>query len=98
VVFGYDETKKRLPWVRSTQLLASGILLVMAGSVAPALMGQNFFAPVDFGQLLNLPLPKGAYLSSSFLFEVAICLAVLGSATFMIDTLGHPTDAVENSE
>ncbi|MBL8046641.1 MAG: DUF4040 domain-containing protein [Anaerolineales bacterium] len=95
VVFGYEETKKRLPWIRSTQLLASGILLVMAGSIAPALMGQNFFAPVDFGQMLNLPLPKGTYLSTSFLFEVAICLAVLGSATFMIDSLGHPTDAAK---
>jgi len=26
----------------------------------------------------------------SFLFEVAICLAVVGSASYILDTLGHP--------
>jgi multicomponent K+:H+ antiporter subunit A len=93
VVFGYAETKKRLPWVRSAPLIAGGILLVMGGSVAPALMGGSFFAPVDFGALLGLPLPRGFYFSTSFLFEVAICLAVLGSASYMIDTLGHPKDS-----
>jgi hypothetical protein len=45
---------------------------------------------VDFGELMGLPLPAGFSLSTSFLFEVAICLAVLGSASAMLDTLGHP--------
>jgi len=40
-------------------------------------------------------LPKGFYLSTSFMFEVAICLAVLGAATFIIDTLGHPERDLE---
>jgi multicomponent K+:H+ antiporter subunit A len=92
VVFGYDETKRRLPWLKSAPLIAGGILLVLGGSTAPGLMGGSFFAPVDFGALLGLPLPKGFYLSTSFLFEVAICLAVLGSASLMLDTLGHPGD------
>ena len=35
-------------------------------------------------------LPKGFHISSSFLIELAICLAVLGSATHMLNTLGHP--------
>jgi multicomponent K+:H+ antiporter subunit A len=90
IVLGYEHTKQRLTWLRPLPLMASGILLVMAGSVAPTLMGGSFFAPVDFGKLWGLPLPAGFYLSTSFLFEVAICLAVLGSATLMIDTLGRP--------
>lgn len=96
VVFGYEETKRRLTWVRSAPLIGAGLLVVLAGSTAPALMGLGFFAPVDFGALLGLPLPKGFYLSTSFLFEIAICLAVLGSATFMIDTLGHPREVDAN--
>jgi hypothetical protein len=44
---------------------------------------------------MALPLPAGFNLSTSFLFEVAICLAVLGSASYMLDTLGHPADSDE---
>ncbi len=55
-----------------------------------ALINGAFFSPVDFGALLGLPLPEGFSLSTSFLFEVSICLAVLGSASLMLDTLGHP--------
>ncbi len=94
IVLGYEYTKRRLFWLRPLPLMASGILLVLASSVAPALMGSSFFAPVDFGKLWGLPLPAGFYLSTSFLFEVAICLAVLGSATLMIDTLGRPQGAL----
>lgn len=37
----------------------------------------------------------GFYNSTSFLFEVAICPAVLGAATFIIDALGHPERDLE---
>ncbi len=90
VVFGYNETKRRLPWLKSAPLIASGILLAVATSTAATLLGGSFFMPVNFGALLGWPLPQGFYLSTSFLFEVAICLAVLGSASLMLDTLGHP--------
>jgi multicomponent K+:H+ antiporter subunit A len=98
VVFGYHETKRRLPWLRPAPLIASGILLAVAGSTLPALAGGAFFAPVDIGAAFGLPLPKGFYLSTSFLFEAAICLAVLGSASFTLDTLGRPRDADAESE
>jgi hypothetical protein len=45
---------------------------------------------VDFGQMLGLPLPKGFHLSTSLLFELAICLSVVGSVTHMLNTFGHP--------
>jgi multicomponent K+:H+ antiporter subunit A len=97
VIFGYNETKRRLPWLRSTPLIASGILLAVASATVSALLGRGFFAPLDFGAMLGLPLPKGFYLSTSFLFEVAICLTVLGSASLTLDALGHPGEA-ENGE
>ncbi len=49
VVFGYASTRKRLSWVRPHWLIGLGILTVLTGSLIPALMGLNFFAPVDFG-------------------------------------------------
>jgi multicomponent K+:H+ antiporter subunit A len=95
VVFGYEWTKQRLGVLRPSLLIGAGIMTVMLGSIAPALLGGAFFAPFDFGAALGLPLPKGFYFSTSFLFEVAICLAVLGSGIFIIDTLGHPERDLE---
>ncbi len=92
VVFGYDETRRRLPWVRGVPLMSTGIILVfVAGSITYAMTGF-FFGHVNFGQLVGLPLPEGFDFSSAFLFEVAICLTVLGSAALIINTLGHPDD------
>jgi len=45
--------------------------------------------------LIGLPLPKGFHISTSFLFEVSICLSVLGSGAHMLATLGRPEDADE---
>jgi len=95
VVFGYERTKQRLKLLRPTLLIGSGLLLVLCGSTLPAFLGKGFFSPFDFGAALNLPLPQGFYLSTSFLFELAICLAVLGATIFIIDALGHPERDLE---
>lgn len=96
VVFGYQAVKAKLSWLNPFGLLAAGIGLALLAALSGAVVTGTFFAPVDYGQWLRLPLPKGFALSSSFLFEVAICLAVLGSASLMIDTLGHPLDETAN--
>jgi multicomponent K+:H+ antiporter subunit A len=93
LAFGYDATRARLPWLRTHWLIGLGILTVMTGSVIPAFLGQSFFAPMDFGQMLGLPLPDGVFLSTSTMFELAICMAVMGSASHTLDTLGRPEDA-----
>lgn len=90
VVLGYEVTKQRLKALRPGLLIGLGLLTVIAGSVAPVFLGGTFFSPFDFGAALGLPLPDGFYLSTSFLFELAICLAVFGAALFIIETLGHP--------
>jgi NADH:ubiquinone oxidoreductase subunit 5 (subunit L)/multisubunit Na+/H+ antiporter MnhA subunit/multisubunit Na+/H+ antiporter MnhB subunit len=89
VVFGYEETRRRLPWLRATVFIGAGVMLaIITGSVA-AFMEGSFLAHVEFfkGSVL---LPRGLHISSSFLFEVAICLTVLGSAARMLISLGHP--------
>ena len=60
-------------------------------------MVQKCEANVDFGELVGLPLPKGFHLSTSFLFEVSICLSVLGSGAHMLATLGRPEYEDEES-
>jgi multicomponent K+:H+ antiporter subunit A len=97
IVFGYDETKRRLPWLRPLLLIESGILLAIASATSAVLIKGSFFAPVDFGKLLGLPLPADVHLSTATLFEVAICLSVLGSAALILDTLGRPKDADRES-
>ena len=95
VVFGYEETRRRLPWLRGFSLIGLGVIIVfVVGSITYAMTGF-FFAHVNFGEMIGLPLPYGFDLSSAFLFEVAICLTVLGSAALIINTLGHPDDADE---
>ena len=95
VVFGYERTKQRLGLIRPAFLIGSGFLLVLCGSTLPMFLGGGFFSPFDFGAALGLPLPKGFYLSTSFLFELAICLVVLGATIFIVDTLGHPERDLE---
>jgi multisubunit Na+/H+ antiporter MnhB subunit len=90
VVFGYDETRRHLPWLKTSSFIATGVLLAILSGIVAIFSKGSFLANVDFGQMLGLPLPKGFHLSTSFLSESAICLTVLGSVTHMLDTLGHP--------
>ncbi|MDI6694357.1 MAG: proton-conducting transporter membrane subunit [Anaerolineales bacterium] len=92
VIFGYQATKQRLPWLRSGYLIAYGLLLALINGLLGAWFGSGFMAPLNYGQMLNLPLPQGFYLSNAFIFEVAICLAVLGGATYILDNLGRPRE------
>ncbi len=98
MIFGCEETRRRLPWLRPIPLIGAGLLLGLGGATIPALMGRGFFAPVDFGKLLGLPLPRGFSLSTSLFFEVAICLAVMGSSVAMLDNLGQRQLPARESE
>ena len=93
VVFGYDDTRRRLPWLRPHLLIASGILLALLIGTLTWWLTGSFFGNYDIETLFHLPLPRGFHISSSFLIELAICLSVLGSASYIIDRLGHPDHA-----
>ncbi len=94
VVFGYAETRRQLPWLRPFSLIGAGLLLVILDATLAAVLTGSFFANLDYGALLGLPLPRGFALSTSFIFEVAICLTVLGGASMTLGALGHPKDEV----
>jgi NADH:ubiquinone oxidoreductase subunit 5 (subunit L)/multisubunit Na+/H+ antiporter MnhA subunit len=94
IVFGYAETRRRLPWLRPFSLIGAGLLLVIVDAVLSAALTGAFFAHLDYGKLLGLTLPKGFGLTTSFIFEIAICLTVLGGASMTLAALGHPKDEV----
>jgi multisubunit Na+/H+ antiporter MnhB subunit len=95
VVFGYEEVRRRLTWLRPASLIGGGLMLAILTAATAALLTGSFLGHFDFGQQLGLSLPRGFNLSTSLLFEVSICLAVLGSASYMLDTLGHPGEEVK---
>jgi multicomponent K+:H+ antiporter subunit A len=95
VVFGYKEVRQRLTWLRPAPLIGGGLVLAILVATTSALLTGSFLGHFDFGQHLGLSLPQGVNLSTSLLFEVSICLAVLGSASYMLDTLGHPGEEVK---
>ena len=97
LIFGAEEARTRFPWLNPAYFMGAGMLTVMTGSLLPPLLGlpaplgagqtgAAFFAPVDFGALLGLPLPEGFFISTSWMFELAICLAVMGSCAYLIQT------------
>lgn len=95
VIFGYDQARLRLRIIRPGLLIGMGLLTVLVGSTLPVFLGGTFFSHYNFGKALGLPLPQGFDLTTSLLFELAICLAVLGASIFILDTLGHPERDLE---
>jgi NADH:ubiquinone oxidoreductase subunit 5 (subunit L)/multisubunit Na+/H+ antiporter MnhA subunit/multisubunit Na+/H+ antiporter MnhB subunit len=91
MVFGYHETRRRLPWLKASALIGSGILLGLATGFLAVIMTGSFLGNVNFAKGWSV-LPSGFYISSSFLLEVAICMTVLGSVAHMLNTLGHPQE------
>ncbi|MBM4155911.1 MAG: DUF4040 domain-containing protein [Lentisphaerae bacterium] len=87
-VFGLAATRRRLRWARPRALIGAGLVLAMAGAAAPVLAGQAFFSPFDFGHAVGLPLPPGVHFGTAMVFELAICLTVLGSAVHGLESLG----------
>jgi multicomponent K+:H+ antiporter subunit A len=98
VVFGYQATKDRLTWLHSSHLIGSGLLIAILGGSIASINTGSFLGHVDFSTMFPIPLPEGFHLSTSLLFEIAICLTVLGSASLVIDTVGRPRDDDEESK
>ncbi|MFN2135013.1 MAG: hydrogen gas-evolving membrane-bound hydrogenase subunit E [Candidatus Promineifilaceae bacterium] len=91
IAFGFEETRRRLPWIKETAFIAVGILLATSTGLVATVLTGNFLGNYDFTAGWAW-LPYGFHISTSFLIEVSICLAVLGGATHMLSTLGHPQE------
>lgn len=98
MVFGYYETRRKLAWLNRNTMIAVGLTLAVVNALGGWVFGGGLLAHVDYGALLHLPLPPGFALSSSFLFEAAICLTVMGAATLILDNLGHPREEDDEAD
>jgi multicomponent K+:H+ antiporter subunit A len=100
IIFGYNATKAKLTWLSPVRLIASGLTLALVNALFGFIFGTGFFAPVDYGSLLGISayLPFGLALSNAYIFEIAICLTVMGAAVLILDNLGHPTEADQESD
>ncbi len=92
MLFGYYETRARLACLTRNTMIAIGLSLAALNALGGLIFGGGLLAPVNYGKMLGLPLPPGFALTNSFMFEVAICLTVMGAATLILDNLGHPRE------
>ena len=90
LVFGYVGTRQRLRWLNGGEFVGAGLLLAIGNGLLAMLIDGSFLGHVNYGGLAGIPLPAGFSISSAFFFEAAICLTVLGSVIFMLNTLGRP--------
>jgi NADH:ubiquinone oxidoreductase subunit 5 (subunit L)/multisubunit Na+/H+ antiporter MnhA subunit/multisubunit Na+/H+ antiporter MnhB subunit len=88
VVFGYQETKQRLSWLHPAPLIGLGITLALVNAALPLLLERPFlsFSIVDTFSLADIKL------ASTLIFEIAICLTVLGGVSTIMEAISHPRE------
>ncbi len=88
VVFGYEETKRRLRWLHPVPLIGIGLVVAISNAAAPLLFGREFLA------LTKLTGSSFAdiKLASSLLFEVGIFLTVFGGISAIMEAIAHPKE------
>ncbi|MFN8378146.1 MAG: hydrogen gas-evolving membrane-bound hydrogenase subunit E [Anaerolineae bacterium] len=88
VVFGYEETKRRLPWLHPTLFIGAGLLIAFLNALLPLLFGQDFLA---FNEISGFSL-AGIKLASPLIFEIGICLTVFGGISAILEAISHPRE------
>jgi multisubunit Na+/H+ antiporter MnhB subunit len=89
VVFGYHETKRRLPWLHPRLFISVGLALTFTNAALPFLFGREFGA---ITLLKDLQLPAGLKFSSTTLFEIGICLSILGGICAIMEAVASPRE------
>lgn len=98
VVFGYAEAKDRLAIFAPHRLIRIGLLLVIANSTLPILLGYDFLSHVEYDKLLgiyNLLGTFGLHINSTFVYETSILLTVFGGFSSIIEAIAHPQESAE---
>lgn len=88
VVFGYEETKRRLPWLHPPLFIGAGLLIAFLNALAPLLFGQDFLA---FTEISGFSF-AGVKLASPLIFEIGICLTVFGGISAILEAISHPRE------
>ncbi|HYO88760.1 MAG TPA: hydrogen gas-evolving membrane-bound hydrogenase subunit E [Candidatus Limnocylindrales bacterium] len=88
VVFGYEETKRRLRWLHPTLFIGAGLLIAYTNALLPLLFGREFlaFTLVPGFSFADIKL------ASPLLFEIGICLTVFGGISAILEAISHPRE------
>jgi multisubunit Na+/H+ antiporter MnhB subunit len=88
VVFGYQETRARLPWLHPARLVGSGILIALINALLPVAFGREFLA---FTEVTGISIAD-IKIASTMMFEIGICLAVFGGVSTIMEAISHPKE------
>ena len=88
VVFGYEQTKRRLRWLQPTIMIGIGLALALGNALVPILFGRSFLAFTVLGEF-NFADIK---LASSLIYEIGIFLAVAGGIGAIMEAISHPKE------
>lgn len=91
LALGYEETERSLPLRHVAGLAPAGLLLALAVAVAPLAAGEPLLthapphgeSPVELGTL---------ELVTAVVFDLAICLLVIGVVVSIVRELGRPPE------
>jgi multicomponent K+:H+ antiporter subunit A len=105
IIFGFNAIKAKLTWLQPMRMIAVGMGIALVNTLPGYFLGaehmpRGFFTPVDYGALTGISnfLPTGVVLSNGLIFEIAICLVVMGASVLMLDNFGHPAEKDAESD
>ena len=88
IIFGYDETRRRLIWLRPAPLIGVGLLVSLVNAALPLLAERAFMAHTT---LAGIDI-AGIKFASSTLFEFGIFLTVFAGVSTIMEAIAHPTE------
>lgn len=88
IVFGYEETKQRLPWLRPGVMVAIGLSVVIINAALPLLFGREFLSLTRISNFSFADIK----LASSLLFEIGIFFSVFGGINAIMEAITHPRE------
>jgi NADH:ubiquinone oxidoreductase subunit 5 (subunit L)/multisubunit Na+/H+ antiporter MnhA subunit len=88
VVFGYEETRSMLPWLRPVQFIGLGLTIAFVNALLPVLFGRSFMALTSVQGFSFADIK----LASTVIFEIGICLTVLGGVSTIVQAISHPKE------
>ncbi len=89
VVFGFQETKQRLPWVHPARFVGLGLVIAYGNAALPLIFGSEFlsFSRLDAISIADIKI------ASTTIFELGICLAVFGGVSMIMEAISHPRES-----
>jgi multisubunit Na+/H+ antiporter MnhB subunit len=88
IIFGYEETRRRLIWLRPAPLIGVGLLVALVNAALPLLAERAFMAHTT---LEGIDI-AGIKFASSTLFEFGIFLTVFAGVSTIMEAIAHPTE------